>query len=97
MRPSGRRESLEIRDRLQPGARISAMRRDTGNDRATMRDRVHAPGPRPADAPARTARPRLLAPDDEDYPATHPGGVGAGRGPARRDPRPGGRPGGGPS
>ena len=56
---------MEIRDRYQQGASLSAISRETGHDRATIRDIVHAAAPRPADPPARTNRPRLLAPYDE--------------------------------
>lgn len=44
---------MEIRDRYHQGASLSAIRRETGHDRGTIRDIVRASAPRPAEWPAR--------------------------------------------
>ena len=56
---------MEIRDRYPQGVRISALSRETGHDRRTIRDIVRAAAPRPADPPGRGRAPRLLAPYEE--------------------------------
>ena len=53
---------MEIRDRFHQGTSISALSRETGHDRGTIRDIVHAAAPRPADPPGRAGRPRRLTP-----------------------------------
>ena len=50
MRAMGRSESMEIRDRFQHGMRVSAIRRETGRDRQTIREIVTAAAPRFLDA-----------------------------------------------
>lgn len=49
---------MEIRDHYQQGVRISALSRETGHDRQTIRDIVRAAAPRSAEPPA-----PLLTPD----------------------------------
>ena len=61
MRAIGRSESMEIRDRYQQGVRISALSRETGHDRQTIRDIVVAAAPRPAEPSAPARRLHLLA------------------------------------
>ena len=65
MRAMGRSESLEMRDRVQHGMRVSAIRRETGRDRQTIREIVTAAAPRADHGPARVPQPRFLEPYTE--------------------------------
>ena len=65
MRAIGRSESMEIRDRFQHGMSVSAIRRETGRDRKTIREIVTAAAPRADHGPARAPQPRFLDPYTE--------------------------------